>query len=65
MTFKELITSKKFWTLIAAIVAALTAFFVSGCSTTRTVVQRATSYSGADSVVMEIVYDGRGNIKKL
>ena len=65
MTFKQLITSKKFWTLIAAIVAALTAFFVSGCSTARTVVQRATSYSGVDSVVMEIIYDGRGNIKKL
>lgn len=65
MTFKQIITSKKFWTLVAAIVAALTAFFVSGCASSRTVTQRAVSYSNADSVVMEIVYDGRGNIKKL
>ena len=27
MTFKQLICSKRFWTLIAGIVAALTAFF--------------------------------------
>lgn len=64
MTFKQLITSKKFWTLVASIVAALTAFFVSGCSATRTVTQRATSYSNSDSVVMEIIYDDRGNVKK-
>lgn len=30
--FKSLITSKKFWTLIAAIVAALAAFFTVSCS---------------------------------
>lgn len=30
---KQLITSKKFWTLIAAIVAALAAFFTVSCST--------------------------------
>lgn len=65
MTFKQLITSKKFWALVAAVVAALTSFFVSGCSATRTVTQRATSYSNTDSVVMEIIYDGRGNVKKL
>lgn len=29
---KQLLTSKKFWTLIAAIVAALAAFFTVGCS---------------------------------
>ncbi len=65
MTFKQLITSKKFWTLIAAIVAALTAFFVSGCATTHRVQQTATSFHGTDSVVMSITYDSRGNIKKL
>lgn len=32
--FKSLITSKKFWTLIAAIVAALAAFFTVSCSAT-------------------------------
>lgn len=65
MTFKQLITSKKFWTLIAAIVAALTAFFVTGCATAHRVQQTATSFSGKDSVVMTITYDSRGNIKRL
>ena len=65
MTFKDLVHSKKFWTLVAAIVAALTAFFVSGCSAVHRVQQTATSFHGADSVVMSITYDSRGNIKKL
>ena len=30
-TIKKLLTSKKFWTLVAAIVAALTAFFTASC----------------------------------
>lgn len=64
MTFKELIHSKKFWTLITSLVAALAAYFAVSCSASRTVTQRAVSYSGDDSVVMEIVFDGRGNIKK-
>lgn len=29
---KYLLTSKKFWTLVAAIVAALTAFFTTSCT---------------------------------
>ena len=65
MTFKQLITSKKFWTLVAAIVAALTAFFVSGCAATHRVQQTASVLNGKDSVVMTIVYDSRGNVKKL
>lgn len=65
MTFKQLVTSKKFWTLIAAIVAALTAFFVSGCATLHRVQQTATSVSGRDSVVMSITYDSRGRVNKL
>jgi len=32
MKFKDLIHSKKFWTLVAAVVAALSAFFLSSCS---------------------------------
>ena len=31
-TIKKLLTSKKFWTLVAAIVAALTAFFTTSCT---------------------------------
>lgn len=65
MTFKQFVTSKKFWTLVASIVAALTAFFVSGCATTHRVQQTATSFHGTDSVVMSISYDSRGNIRKL
>lgn len=65
MTFKQIITSKKFWTLVASIVAALTAFFVSGCSAVHRVQQTATSFSGEDSVVMTITYDSRGRLNKL
>lgn len=65
MTFKQLVTSKKFWTLVSTIVAALAAFFVSGCATTHRVQQTATSFTGTDSVVMTITYDARGNIKRL
>lgn len=32
MTFKDLIKSKKFWTLVSSIVAALAAFFAVSCS---------------------------------
>lgn len=32
MTFKDLLHSKKFWTLISAIVSALAAFFLVSCS---------------------------------
>lgn len=64
MTFKQLITSKKFWTLVTSIVAALAAYFAISCSAAHTVTQRAVSYSGDDSVVMEIIYDDRGNIKR-
>lgn len=31
-TIKKLLTSKKFWTLVAGIVAALTAFFTTSCT---------------------------------
>ena len=31
-TIKALLKSKKFWTLVTAIVAALSAFFLSGCA---------------------------------
>lgn len=65
MTFKQLISSKKFWTLVSAIVAALAAFFVAGCATMHRVQQTATSFSGKDSVMMTIIYDSRGNVKKL
>lgn len=32
MNIKALLKSKKFWTLIAAVVSALAAFFLSSCS---------------------------------
>ncbi|WP_300191912.1 hypothetical protein [uncultured Alistipes sp.] len=30
--FKQILTSKKFWTLVAAVVAALSAYFATSCS---------------------------------
>lgn len=35
--FIDLLRSKKFWTLIAAIITALSAFFVSSCTATAKV----------------------------
>lgn len=32
MTFKDIVHSKKFWTLIASIVSALAAYFAVSCS---------------------------------
>ena len=32
MTLKDVLRSKKFWTLVTAIVAALAAFFLESCS---------------------------------
>lgn len=37
---KSLLTSKKFWTLVTAIVAALAAYFAVGCATTTSLTIR-------------------------
>lgn len=64
MTFKQIITSKKFWTLISAIVAALAAFFISGCTTRHYVVQSASSVKLGDTTRTTITYEQVGNFKR-
>lgn len=57
---KELLKSKKFWTLIAALVAALAAFFTSSCSASARV-----SKSGIhiDTVRVDYIIRSRNTIE--
>lgn len=55
--------SKKFWTLIAAIVTALTAFFCS-CTTKHYVTQSAVSTKKGDTTEITIKYEQIGTFKK-
>lgn len=61
---KNLLKSKKFWTLIAAIVAALTAFFTTSCSSAHYVAQSVSSYVKGDTTTTIIKYEQVGSIKK-
>lgn len=60
MTAKEILKSKKFWTLIAAIVAALSAFFATSCTVTHKVVQSAYNTATGDSIVIRYEQTGNG-----
>jgi len=64
MTLKNVLYSKKFWTLISAIVAALAAFFISGCTTRHYVVQSASSVKSGDTTRTTITYEQVGNFKR-
>uniref|UniRef100_A0AAU8B605 Uncharacterized protein n=1 Tax=Dulem virus 212 TaxID=3145689 RepID=A0AAU8B605_9VIRU len=64
MKFKDLIRSKKFWTLIAAIIAALSAYFLTGCASFHGVAQSVMSYQSGDTLTTVIRYEQTGNIKK-
>lgn len=64
MTFKDVLRSKKFWTLISAIVAALAAFFISGCTARHYVVQSASSIKRGDTTTTTITYEQVGNFKR-
>ena len=61
---KNLLTSKKFWTLVAAIVAALAAFFTAACSTSHYVAQSVSSFVQGDTTITIIKYEQVGSIKK-
>lgn len=61
---KNLLTSKKFWTLVGAIVAALSAFFLTSCSTSHYVAQSASSFVRGDTTTTIIKYEQIGSIKK-
>jgi len=64
MTLKDVLYSKKFWTLISAIVAALAAFFISGCTARHYVVQSASSVKSGDTTRTTITYEQIGNFKR-
>lgn len=61
---KNLLTSKKFWTLVSAIVAALSAFFLTSCSTSHYVAQSASSFVQGDTTITIIKYEQVGSVKK-
>lgn len=64
MKFNELIKSKKFWTLVASIVAAFAAFFTLSCTTRHYVVQSASSVKSGDTTKTTITYEQVGNFKR-
>lgn len=61
---KNLLTSKKFWTLVSAIVAAVSAFFLTSCSASHYVAQSASSFVRGDTTTTIIKYEQIGSIKK-
>lgn len=61
---KNLLKSKKFWTLVSAIVAAVSAFFLTSCSTSHYVAQSASSFVRGDTTTTIIKYEQIGSIKK-
>ena len=61
---KALLKSKRFWELVAAIVAGLTAFFLTSCSTSHYVAQSVSSYVKGDTTTTIIKYEQVGSIKK-
>jgi len=64
MTLKDVLYSKKFWTLVTSIVAALAAFFLSSCTTRHYVVQSASSVKSGDTTKTTITYEQVGDFKR-
>lgn len=54
--FKQILASKKFWTLVAAIVAALSAYFATSCSAAYRVTRTGVH---CDTVTLDL--KGRSN----
>lgn len=61
---KAILKSKRFWELVAAIVAALSAFFLASCSTSHYVAQSVSSYVKGDTTTTIIKYEQVGSFKK-
>lgn len=61
---KNLLTSKKFWTLVGAIVAAFSAFFLTSCSTSHYVSQSVSSFVKGDTTTTVIRYEQVGSVNK-
>lgn len=64
MTLKDMVRSKKFWTLVSAIVAALAAFFLGSCTARHYVVQSASSIKSGDTTRTTITYEQVGNFRR-
>lgn len=64
MNVKDIIYSKKFWTLVASIVAALAAYFATSCTARHYVVQSASSFKSGDTTRTTITYEQIGNFKR-
>lgn len=61
---KNLLKSKKFWTFVSAIVAALSAFFLTSCSTHHYVAQSVSSFVKGDTTTTIIKYEQVGSVNK-
>lgn len=61
--FINVIRSKKFWTLVAAIVAALSSYFIVSCAAQYRTQQRFIKYEGPDSSTYTIIFDQSGYTK--
>lgn len=61
---KNLLKSRKFWTLVSAIVAALSAFFLTSCSTSHYVSQSVSSFVKGDTTTTIIKYEQVGSVNK-
>lgn len=64
MKLRDVITSKKFWTLVTAIVAAFAAYFLTACSASHYVTQSASSFRSGDTTTTIIRYEQLGGFKK-
>lgn len=63
-TLKTVIRSKKFWTLVSSVVAALSVYFLTSCSSTYRTAQTFLRYEGPDSSRYTLIFDQSGSLKK-
>lgn len=63
-TLKSILRSKKFWTFVSSLVAALSAYFLVACSTTYRTAQTFLRYEGPDSSRYTLIFDQTGSVKK-
>lgn len=59
----SLLRSKKFWTLVSAIVAALASYFLVSCAAQYKSMQRFIKYESPDSSTYTIIFDQSGSAK--
>lgn len=64
MKLNDILHSKKFWTLVASVVAALAAYFSVSCSSSHYVTQSASSFRSGDTTTTVIRYEQVGSFNK-